>query len=143
MGDMWTNSWSSLFLFVTCLAQGEAMSIDSDYPDITMNKRFLFNRLSSMDGLSLLNPWHAARTLIAPNNYGQADGERHQRSTDRMEKPEYGIQNHQQWALIGKRSTPKIKKDLQPKYFIKRMKDLLEDLKWEQKRNVEIMRFGK
>ena len=31
-----------------------------------MEKRSLFNQLPGMTGLSLMNPWHAARTLLNP-----------------------------------------------------------------------------
>ena len=57
-----------------------------------MDKRSLFNSLPGMKGMSLMNPWHAVRTLLNPElpedlHYSNMAETRHQRSIINVRNP--------------------------------------------------------
>merc|ERR1711892_1231918 len=83
--DMSRTPWIVVLGCLTTLAVGENFGASYDYPDIPTDKRSLFDSLPGMTGLSLMNPWHAARTLLNPEvpevlRYDPIAETRHQRS---------------------------------------------------------------
>ena len=127
-----------------------------------MEKRSLFKRLPGMTGLSLMNPWHAARTLLNPevpeslrsNQPSSLADARQQRSIiDELIPmgPEIVKSNFRAMGPMLKRNADAgdLIRKFDPKYltFGKRavlsaVNDLLESNP-PQKKNMEIMRFGK
>ena len=112
-----------------------------------MEKKSLFKSLPGMTGLSLMNPWHAARTLLNPKSLRSANlaDSRQQRSIidELIPMGPMFKRNVDAGDLIQK---------FDPKYltFGKRavlnaVTDLLSDPTAPKlwKKNMEIMRFGK
>ena len=122
-----------------------------------MYKRSLFNSLPGMTGLSLMNPWHAARTLLNPQLPEDLKEIRHTRSI--MDEanaldPELLKAKFRPVGPMFKKST--IENDyvsnFDPKRFLtfgkrnafNNIGDMFENTKSLQKKNqLEIMRFGK
>ena len=106
-----------------------------------IEKRTLFKRLPGMSGLSLINPWHAARTLLNPEipeelQSGEPNS-RFQRSIHEEMIPLRAELIKEKFRPMGpmfKRNAGDIQ-EISPKYF------------WYNKREEnpasEIMRFGK
>ena len=128
-----------------------------------MEKRSLFKRLPGMTGLSLMNPWHAARALLnpeVPNNlrYNQpasmADSRQQRSIVDELIPmgPEFVKSKFRAMGPMFKRSvdTEDLARGFDPKYlhFGKRsilnaVTDMLAEPNSRQKKNMKIMRFGK
>ena len=126
-----------------------------------MEKRSLFKRLPGMTGLSLMNPWHAARALLnpeVPNNlrYNQpasmADSRQQRSIVDELIPmgPEF-VKSYVLGPMF-KRSvdTEDLAQGFDTKYlnFGKRsnlnaVTNMLAESNSPQKKTMEIMRFGK
>ena len=127
-----------------------------------MEKRSLFKSLPGMTGLSLMNPWHAARTLLNPevpeslrsNQPSNLADSRQQRSIiDELilMGPGFIKSKFRAMGPMLKRSTEAgdLIRKFDPKYLtfgkmavLSAVNDLLESNP-PQKKNMEIMRFGK
>ena len=121
-----------------------------------MEKKSLFKSLPGMTGLSLMNPWHAARTLLNPKSLRSANlaDSRQQRSIiDELIPmgPEFIKSKFRAMGPMFKRNADAgdLIRKFDPKYltFGKRavlsaVNDMLESNP-PQKKNMEIMRFGK
>ena len=113
-----------------------------------------------MTGLSLMNPWHAARTLLNPEvpeelRYGPIEGMREQRSImDEMNPlaPEFFKDKFRSFGPMFKKGGDE--RENLKNYFLKystfgkrsghnAFTDMIEDTRMQQKKNMEIMRFGK
>ena len=124
---------------------------ESDFYGIRTVKRSLFKRLPGMTGLSLMNPWHAARTLLNPevpeslhfNQYqGLPDGRQERSVIDELIPMGPEFVKSSKFRSAGpmfkrKMLSEDTLEDFGPKYV-----GLLED-PTVQKKNMEIMRFGK
>merc|ERR1712142_501749 len=146
MGDMWKTSLISVLVIFCILDLKQNVDAEGDFYGIRTVKRSLFKRLPGMTGLSLMNPWHAARTLLNPEvpeslHYNQfpTDGRQERSVIDELIPmgPEFV---KSKFRAVGPMFKRKIEsedplEELGPKYL-----GLIED---PQKKNMEIMRFGK
>ena len=127
-----------------------------------MEKRSLFKMLPGMTGLSLMNPWHAARTLLNPevpeslrfNQPSSLADARQQRSIiDELIPmgPDFVKSKFRAMGPMFKRNTEAedLIRKFDPKYItigkravLNAVNDMLESNP-PQKKNMEIMRFGK
>ena len=127
-----------------------------------VEKRSLLQGLPGMTGLSLMNPWHAARTLFNPEvpnklRYDQPESiedNRQERSiNDEIIplSPDF-VQSRISLGPMLKRNVDleNIMRSFDPKYLtygkrsvINVVNKMLEESNSPQKKNMEIMRFGK
>ena len=127
-----------------------------------VEKRSLLQGLPGMTGLSLMNPWHAARTLFNPEvpnklRYDQPEtieDNRQERSiNDEIIplSPDF-VQSRISLGPMLKRNVDleNIMRSFDPKYLtygkrsvINVVNKMLEESNSPQKKNMEIMRFGK
>ena len=113
-----------------------------------------------MTGLSLMNPWHPARTLLNPevldnlryNQLASMADSRQQRSIVDELIPELVKSKFRAMGPMFKRSvdTEDLARGFDPKYLhfgkrsiINAVTDMIAEPNSPQKKNMEIMRFGK
>merc|ERR1711874_142260 len=153
--DMFSAPCISLLAILTVLGVTQNVDAEDDFYGIRTVKRSLFKRLPGMTGLSLMNPWHAARTLLNPEvpeslHYNQIDNAangRQERSViDELIPmgPDFMKSKYRAVGPMFKRGldTDDLE-DLGPKYVNLGLTAMLEDPTSIQKKNMEIMRFGK